>query len=201
MKRAFLTGLGITDGDVIKQIIDYHQGVVTDMKEDITAVKADLKTAQKDLKDEQAKQPEQTQVIKVEDTEEYKALKAKYDTDLAAEQKKYTDKVTADDAEKTTSTVTAATLKALKEKGFSAKALEEPMFAEMMAAKIKELVPNAKIKDGNITNLDDLTKPFIEGMKGFIGETTVEGTKVVTHGATTGTTDADPFIAGFDGKK
>ena len=199
MTKEFLESLGL-ESDVIKKIFAQNGKDIKKFEEtneqleaDILAAKALAKTAQDELKNQA--------VIKPEDTEEYKALKAKYDTDLTAEKQKYTDKVTADDAEKTTSTVTSATLKALKEKGFSAKALEEPMFAEMMAAKIKELVPNAKIKDGNITNLDDLTKPFIEGMKGFIGETTVEGTKVVTHGATTGTTAADPFIAGFDGKK
>ena len=195
MTKEFLESLGL-ESDVIKKIFAQNGKDIKKFEEtneqleaDILAAKALAKTAQDELKNQT--------VTKPEETEEYKALKAKYDTDITAEQKKYTDKVTADDAEKTTSTVTSATLKALKEKGFSAKALEEPMFAEMMAAKIKELVPNAKIKDGNITNLDDLTKPFIEGMKGFIGETTVEGTKVATHGAAT---DTDLFIAGFDGK-
>lgn len=206
MKRAFLTGLGITDGDVIKQIIDYHQGVVTDMKDDIASAKAEVKTAQDELKKAQAAKPE-PEPIKVEDTEEYKALKVKYDTDITAKTTEFDTFKQGIEAEKTTSTVTAALKKALLAgkdgKSFSAKALDEnenPLFVEMFNEKIKSFVPNAKIgKDGNITNIDDLVKPFIDGMKGFIGEPTT--TAAVADNVATGTgADGDPFLKGFDNK-
>lgn len=184
LTRSALREKGITEKEILDYIMEEHGNTVESTKEKLKeSADSQLGKLQKTIDDLTVKLdavPKDSEDYKIK----YDELKTKYDTDLATEQKKYTDKIAEYETNETTSMVTQATLQALKDKNFSAKALEEPMFANMLKEEIKKLVPAAKIKDGKLENIDELTKPFLEGMKGFVGETKFEGAKASTHETT-----------------
>lgn len=80
MKRKFLTDLGITDADIIKQIIDYHQEVVKDFKDDVGALREELKKAKAALEVAvQEKEAMNQSDDGIDWKEEHDKLKAEYD--------------------------------------------------------------------------------------------------------------------------
>ena len=82
MNKEFLESFGI-ESDVIKKIFAEYGKSVKKLKDDNEQFEADILKANGEIKTAQDALKNQT-TIKPEDTEEYKTLKAKYDTDTAA---------------------------------------------------------------------------------------------------------------------
>lgn len=184
MKRSFLTGLGITDSDTIKQIIDFHQSVVQDLKDDLTAVRTDLKTAQTDLKTaNKTIEDLKNQEPDTDDVEAYKQkledLQSKYDTDIAAKQKEYDDFKASTESEKILSKKREAARNHLIKKGFKADVVDDFMLDKIDYDAMK--IDGDEVKDK-----DNYFKPYEEKYAKYLGTTETRGAGVATPPANTG---------------
>lgn len=195
MKRAFLTDLGITDSDVIKKIIDFHQGVVQDLKDDLSTANTTLKTAQNDLKT--ANKTIEDLKSKPDDSNGGEDYKQKYNDEVSAHnttkttlKKELDDYKNAVETEKTTATKQAALRKQLQADGANPKMID---LLELKFDLTKVELDGEKVKDW-----ENLSKPVKEQYADVFGKVEDKGTPQVIPPA--GNTPQDLFIAGFDGK-
>lgn len=176
MKRAFLAELGITDSDVVKKIIDYHQGVVQDLKEDISKVKSELETAKSNTGNGEFKS-------------KYEELKAKYDSELPKLQKEYDDYKAGVDAEKTISTKKTALRSQLESDGAN------PKLVDLLELKFD--LNSIELGDDNkISGWEDLSKGIKETYSDVFGNAKVSGVDTANPPANN-QSEEDAFLAGF----
>lgn len=167
MKRKFLTDLGITDGDTIKAIIEYHQGVAQDLKDEIETAKSEVKTANATIKTLQNEphKPDENQWVKKTD---YDALKTKYDTDIAAKETEFANFKASIETEKIAAEKQAAIVSQLKADGANAK-LTDLLLKAFDTSKIE-------IEDGKVKDWDNISKPIKETYADVFGKTVTKGT-------------------------
>lgn len=165
MTVEFLESLGL-ENNVIKKIFAEHGKTIEKTKaenEKLEAAAVKSKAIIDDMKSEMTELLETSSSANEYKTK-YEAAQSAFDTfkkDI--------------EAEKTTDLVYGSILTGLKDKGFSKTALEQQKFLDMLKQDIRGLVPTAKIENGDVKNIDDLTKPYVEGLGGFFGNTTVKG--------------------------
>lgn len=177
MKRAFLTNLGVTDSDTIKQIIDFHQSVVQDLKDDLSAVRTDLKTAQTDLKTaNKAVEDLKNQEPNTDDVEVYKQkledLQGKYDTDIAAKQKEYDDFKTATETQKEVDTKKSLLRSQLTADGANSKLVD--------LLELKFDIDAIELDGDKIKDWETVSKSVKEQYADVFGTTQTQGAKVAT---------------------
>ena len=186
MQRKFLSGLGL-EPDIIDKImeqngadIEREKAVVDGLRAEIAAAKSAESEAKRELTDFKSKVEQEN----ADKTGENEAFKSKYEAELAAHtqtktdmQKEFDDFKTGVETEKTAAAVRGAVISHLKSKGANQTALEKEMFQTMLNSQIDP--SKAKFsKDGSIENIDDLSKPFVEGLDFMFGTVETKGADV-----------------------
>ena len=194
MQRKFLVGLGV-EAETIDKIMEQNgadvereKSVADTLRGEISDLKTAASAAKKEFDDFKAK-AEQDAAAK---TGEDESFKTKYEAELSSHAKTKTDmqKVFDDykngvEMEKTAASVRSAVISHLKSKGANQTALDKEMFQTMLNSQIDP--SKAKFgKEGNIENIEDLAKPFVEGLDFMFGKTEIKGTDVPNPPATGG---------------
>jgi|GEM_PF-6360109 len=128
MNRAFLSERGITDPAIQKEILDAHQGVVQDLKDELKTSKNDLKISQTDLQNANTKISELQNQSTDPSSGDYKK---KYEDETAAHnftketmQKKYDDFTASVEKEKINNTKKSALFNQLQQDGANPKLVD-----------------------------------------------------------------------------
>jgi len=110
--------------------------------------------------------------------QKFEDLQTKYDADIAAKEKEYSDYKTNVESEKTTSAITA---------DIETRLLKDGANQKLVKLLLKEVdVTKAEYKDGAVSNYDDLTKSVKESYADVFGTTTTTGAGVATPPAGAG---------------
>ena len=156
LTRSMLKGMGLTE-EQVSAIIDAHTETVDGLKDSLKAAKADadkLKAVQKELDD-----------LKANDGDDYKAKYEKEHSDFDEYKKTVAN-------EKATAEKRSLYRELLRECGVDAKRIDSVMKVADIEA--------AKVKDGKIENVEDLTKSIKAEWSDFIATDSTRGANVQT---------------------
>lgn len=156
LTRSMLKGMGLTE-EQVSAIIDAHTETVDGLKDSLKAAKADadkLKTVQKELDD-----------LKANNGDDYKAKYEKEHSDFDEYKKTVAN-------EKANAEKRSLYRELLKDCGIDAKRIDTVMRVADINA--------AKVKDGKIENVEDLTKSIQSEWADFIATDTTRGASVQT---------------------
>lgn len=156
LTRSMLKGMGLSD-EQIGAIIDAHAETVDGLKDSLKAAKADadkLKTVQKELDE-----------LKSTNGDDYKAKYEKEHSDFDEYKKTVAN-------EKATAEKRSLYRELLRECGVDAKRIDSVM-------KVAD-IDAAKVKDGKIENVEDLTKSIKSEWSDFIATDSTRGANVQT---------------------
>lgn len=156
LTRSMLKGMGLTE-EQVSAIIDAHTETVDGLKDSLKAAKADadkLKAVQKELDD-----------LKANDGDDYKAKYEKEHSDFDEYKKTVAN-------EKATAEKRSLYRELLRECGVDAKRIDSVMKVADIEA--------AKVKDGKIENVEDLTKSIKSEWADFIATDSTRGANVQT---------------------
>jgi len=191
MNRAFLIDKGITDPAILKEILDAHQGVVQDLKDDLKTARADLATAKSDLataqKDAETAKGDAANAKKDTADNSGDDWKEKHDA-LQAEYDGFKDEISKKEAETQKNSLLKTQLEA---DGANPKLLNLIM-REFDLEKLE-------LKDGKISNWEDLAKPVKEAYPDIFTVSEQRGYTPAAPAQNNAT--ADPFLAGFSEKQ
>ena len=156
LTRSMLKGMGLTE-EQVSAIIDAHTETVDGLKDSLKAAKADadkLKTVQKELDD-----------LKANNGDDFKSKYEKEHSDFEDYKKTVAN-------EKATAEKRSLYRELLKDCGIDAKRIDTVMRVADINA--------AKVKDGKIENVEDLTKSIQSEWADFIATDTTRGASVQT---------------------
>lgn len=163
LTRSMLKGMGLTE-EQVSAIIDAHTETVDGLKDSLKAAKADadkLKAVQKELDE-----------LKANNGDDYKAKYEKEHSDFDEYKKTVAN-------EKATAEKRSLYRELLRECGVDAKRIDSVM-------KVAD-IDAAKVKDGKIENVEDLTKSIKAEWSDFIGKTETRGAEVTNPPGSAGT--------------
>lgn len=189
MKRSFLTGLGITDSEVIDKIINTYQAKVTDLSEE-------MKTLKKQNQDELQKQDDaKTKAARLEkkvlDLEQAnKDLLEKHNTDLKSKDEELKTFKSDVEAKETRNSKLNFYKENLIKDGANPKLID----LLVKATDIDTL--DLDIETKSIKNYNEVSKTLKDNYSDLF--TTTTETVKADNPIASNTTNLDPFLAGFD---